>query len=180
VGAQIALKRRSDARDAVHELQFRFNESEEVQMTSKIIVALTLAISGNLLFTPYSHADDDAGGGGGEPFVCMVDQQASSGDSSAADLIQLAAFQCKNLKIADTSLQAIALTMTAGSIYLACTGVGAPVSVTLQGAAVGIQVIDLIVGNLPCDDQKQEEKIKTAAKQVVCSELIRQGLTCTL
>ena len=113
------------------------------------------------------------------PFVCVTDQSASAGDN-LADLIQPASFQCNNLKIADTTLQALSIGVEVGSIYMLCTGIGAPVTLTMQGVVAGLQTVKLIVGSLPCDDHEQQDKIEAAARKAVCDEMNKQGITCDL
>jgi len=113
-----------------------------------------------------------------EPFMCVVSDGASA-DESFESLVQEAKYSCEQLKRIATGLEVSAITVQIGNIYLACTGVGTPVALAIQGGVLGLQTMKVIVGNLPCEDKKQE-KGEADLKQFVCEQMAMQGFVCNL
>jgi hypothetical protein len=123
------------------------------------------------------------------PFVCFSDDSAgfaltTSNPSSRQNLqsedLQMAALTCSTKKNLGLGTKAVKLSLQAGSFYLACTGVGAPASLYVQGGALGVAILEIIIGDLPCQDTEAEAIIQERADQAVCAALIRQGVTCQL
>lgn len=128
------------------------------------------------------------------PFVCLIDTHNSTRaaleqrhfvsnliyDSSLDASLMAASLTCQEMKNIGSGLQAISFTMTGGAIAAACTGVGAPVTVLLQSAALGFSIANLVVGQLPCRDPNSPEEIKKQTRAVVCEELNKNGITCRL
>lgn len=119
--------------------------------------------------------------------VCVTDGPIAMNDQmvpqiadleSSDDLVQETAFQCKTMHVTDKTLEALSISTEAGSLYAACTGVGAPVAVTLSGVSLGLQAIKLIVSSLPCDDQDNDKKVQAKIHEAVCEELSSQGIKC--
>lgn len=75
-------------------------------------------------------------------------------------------------------LKAVSISLQAGSFYTACTGAGAPIALWLQGGSLGVSLVSMIVGELPCDNAATDEKIKAMAKAVVCETLENNGVEC--
>jgi hypothetical protein len=92
--------------------------------------------------------------------------------------IYLASLTCRELNNINNGVQAVAIGFSAVGIYAACTGVGLPATVALEGGALALSGISLIVTNLDCDDTESELKIKEKVDEAVCLSLEAQGLTC--
>jgi len=90
------------------------------------------------------------------------------------------ALQCSTKKNIGTGLTAISLSIQVGAFYLACTGIGAPAAIYLEGGALGAGVLSMIVGELPCKDTDNEELIKKMAQETVCKTLQDSGIACAL
>lgn len=112
----------------------------------------------------------------GEACVASFD----SGDLLHYANYRQGALTCETLTGVSTGLQAVSLTLTAGSLYAACTGIGAPYSLLMQGGALSFRVVDLVVKQLPCDSKTQDEKIQRMTNQAVCEKLKSQGIVCNL
>lgn len=119
------------------------------------------------------------------PFVCFTSKPKSvveymqPVDVAEVHLAKLHP-SCQTLDRISTGLQATSIAFSVGGLYAACTGVGIPATVALEGGALGLQGLDLIVGMLPCEDRVRDAEIKALAEQVVCEELARQGIGCKL
>lgn len=115
------------------------------------------------------------------PYVCFTSPLQSAQFDLRNDEfpVQLASWpSCQTMHYVGVGLNATSIAMAGAGIYMACTGVGVPASVVVEGAAVGVQVVSLIVGELPCEDSANEKKIEEAAKRVVCQELEKIGIAC--
>ena len=53
-----------------------------------------------------------------------------------------------------------------------------PAAVYAESAVVGLQVIDLVVSNLDCEDSEEEAKVQKKVDEAVCRALEAQGMTC--
>ncbi len=122
-----------------------------------------------------------------EPFVCFqgnLNSAATALDAKvwlAGDMDELAwAPTCKSLDNLSFGIKATSITLTVGAFYAACTGAGAPAAVVLEGGALGLQVVDLIVGQLPCEDPTNDEQVQQMANEAVCRALEQNGITCEL
>lgn len=87
---------------------------------------------------------------------------------------------CEAIEKTATGLKATSLVFSGVGWGLACTGVGLPATVWLQGASIGTSVLGLIVGELPCDNKTKDAEIKRMAEVVVCAELEKQGIRCSM
>lgn len=87
---------------------------------------------------------------------------------------------CEAVERVETGLKATSLILSGTGFGLACTGIGLPATVWLQGASIGTSVLGLIVGQLPCDNRTRDAEIKVMAESAVCDELAKQGITCSL
>lgn len=117
------------------------------------------------------------------PFVCFTSKPKSVVEYMHPDNtpeIYLAKLSCETIERVSTGLQATSIALSVGGLYAACTGVGVAATVVLEGGAIAIQAVDLIVGNLPCNNSAREKEIKQMAELVVCEELGRQGIKCSL
>ncbi|NQZ18111.1 MAG: hypothetical protein HRT44_02465, partial [Bdellovibrionales bacterium] len=56
--------------------------------------------------------------------------------------------------------------------------VGLPATVALEGGALALSAIALVVSNHECTDAEAEELIKEKVDDAVCKALEAQGLTC--
>lgn len=116
------------------------------------------------------------------PFVCFTSPlktESYSFYNNSDDLLLLAGWPaCQTMDNTVVGLNAVSISMAAGGLYMACTGIGAPATVVVEGASIGIQVLSLIVGELPCDDSVEEKRIEAAAKKIVCEELRNRGIAC--
>lgn len=112
------------------------------------------------------------------PFVCFTDNTSLS--SSADPKMEEMAMSCTTRKNLGTAAKVVGISLQAGSFGLACTGIGAPASLYLQGGALGVQLIEIIVGELPCEDDESDEQIQERVNETVCTSLARQGLRCDL
>jgi hypothetical protein len=113
-----------------------------------------------------------------EPFVCITKSPQARANDEA--LIQTVAVRCENLGRMRTSLNATAIVFSGAGLAAACTVIGAPATVWLEGAAIGIQAVELIVGQLPCDNRTRDAEVKALAQQVVCAQLAANGIVCKL
>lgn len=85
---------------------------------------------------------------------------------------------CEALEKWETGLNATSLIFAGTGYGLACTGIGLPATVWLEGAAIGASALGLIIGQLPCDNRIKDAEIKKLAEAVVCEELAKQGIRC--
>lgn len=110
-----------------------------------------------------------------EPFVCFT-----SPVHLEADLFQTASWHpgCQAMERFSVGLKATSLVFSGAALGLACTGVGAPFSLWFQGGAVGTSVVDLIVGQLPCDNHTRDQDIQEMAELTVCKQLAQAGIAC--
>ena len=119
-----------------------------------------------------------------KPFVCFTSKPAASAELiEEAMPIILAGWgpmACEDVGRLTTGLQATSLVFSATGFTLACTGVGLPATVWLQGGALGTRVLSLVVGLLPCDNGTRDAQIKEMAQNVVCAELAKHGIACAL
>lgn len=116
-----------------------------------------------------------------KPFVCITDsiKKAEVGWQNEELPYTLAGWpSCKAMNNTGVGLNAVSITLAAGGLYMACTGVGAPATVVVEGAAIGVQVLSLVVGQLPCDNSTEQKRIEDAAKKAVCEELQNVGISC--
>jgi hypothetical protein len=90
------------------------------------------------------------------------------------------ALQCTTTKNFGLGLTAIGLSLQTGALYMACTGVGAPASLWVQGASLGVSVVSMVVGELPCEDTDSDERVKELAKKTVCETLALNGIACAI
>ena len=114
-------------------------------------------------------------------YACFVNSESNSFQPQYALLnnhFQLQAMQCSTKKNIGLGLTAIGLSIQAGAFYLACTGIGAPAAIYLEGGALGTGVLSMIVGELPCKDTENEELIKKMAQETVCKALQDSGIGC--
>lgn|GEM_PF-5968222 len=125
------------------------------------------------------------------PFVCFTGRSTAAAPLESGVFVaawnegesatpQLAMWNpsCETIEHVETGLKATSLVFSGVGFGLACTGVGLPATVWLQGASIGTSVLGLIVGQLPCDNSSKNSEIKRLAEQVVCEELTRQGIRC--
>ncbi len=127
-----------------------------------------------------------------KPFVCFTgDKIASSslfeltGNSDGAygqPIFENAAWNpsCEAIQKTVVGLNATSIVLSGAGWGLACTGIGVSATVWLQGAALGTRALGLIVGELPCDASASEAEVKRLAKDVVCQELAKQNIGCSL
>ena len=111
-------------------------------------------------------------------YACFV--ESSSYINPAFFSYQPQALQCSTTKNLGIGLTAIGLSLQAGALYMACTGVGVPASLWIQGGSLGVSAVSMVVGELPCDDAVQEEKIKEMAMRTVCETLALSGINCAI
>lgn len=121
-----------------------------------------------------------AAGSSSRADVCVTDGPMAFNTQSDEMLYQLAAFQCRDLALTGSGLEAVSLAFQASSVYAACTGVGIPASVARQAGAIGLLGIKLIVSNLPCDNRTQQLQVEAMAREAVCAHLKKQGIACKL
>lgn len=124
-----------------------------------------------------------------DPFVCF--NGVTSGgrismlDASPADLEIQALFapstiRCETAARLQTGLTAVSLAFSVTGFALACTGIGATATVALEGSALGLEMLSLTVGLLPCDDSTNEAKVKKLAADLICAQLEAQGTACRI
>lgn len=130
-----------------------------------------------------------------EPFVCFTGPASTSSNSqlpattlawSTSEaftpdmLLQTASLSCETTQHLELGLNATAIVLSTTGFALACTGVGAPATVWLEGSAIGVQALAMIVGQLPCEDTAREAEVQELAQKAVCEALERNGITCNL
>lgn len=113
-------------------------------------------------------------------FACFVEPVQNSLAWSYQSGYQHEGLQCSTKKNLGVGLKAISFTFQGGALYLACTGAGAPAALWVQGGSLGITLVDMVVGELPCDDQDSDEKIRELAKQTTCETLALNGIECVM
>lgn len=114
-------------------------------------------------------------------YSCFVNSESSALQpqlTMSVNHMQPQALQCSTKKNIGLGLTAIGLSIQAGAFYLACTGIGAPAAIYLEGGALGTGVLSMIVGELPCKDTENEELIKKMAQETVCKTLQDSGIAC--
>ena len=117
------------------------------------------------------------------PYVCFTGQKmAWDNQGEAVAIFETARWNpsCEALENTAVGLKATSLVFSGVGFGLACTGVGLPATVWLQGASIGTSVLGLIVGELPCDSSTKDAQVKVLAEEAVCAELERQGIVCSL
>ncbi len=92
-------------------------------------------------------------------------------------LLKSGSLSCQELDAWKMGLKAATYTFNIASLGLACTAVGAPVSVGMFGVGFVLYTAELVVDSLPCDDG-QTEKNEQLIRQEVCAALEAQGIVC--
>ncbi len=117
--------------------------------------------------------------------VCITETYVNSSYSTWSELEQeiqmdlyYAAMTCQELDRINTGMQVVSIGFATAGIYAACTGVGLPATVALEGGSLAFTAIALIVSQLPCDDLHTELQIKEKVDEAVCNTLKAQGLEC--
>lgn len=115
-------------------------------------------------------------------YACFADssQNTVSSYQMFSAKYQPDALQCSTKKNLGIGLKAISFTLQGGSLYLACTGVGAPAALWIQDGSLGVTLVDMVVGELPCDDKDNDERIRELAKQTACETLTANGIECVM
>ena len=121
------------------------------------------------------------------PFVCIKGEVPAAYMGQAEEYtIELAAWEpprwnpsCKALQKASTQLNITSVVFAGIGLGMACTGVGIPATLYLEGAALTTQALSIVVGNLPCDDSADQARIEAAARKIVCTEFAKQGMHCS-
>ena len=113
------------------------------------------------------------------PFVCFTDKAPTAVAFDTLVTPVAWAPSCKTIEHIGVGIDATSLVLSSVGLGMACTGVGAPATLWLEGIAIGIQAVGLMIGQLPCDASAEEAEIRAMAEQVVCEELIRQGISCS-
>ena len=131
----------------------------------KSFIALTL-LAASLFASAGAHAD---------PLVCIKQDISENTDTPRLEVVN---FQCNTMKRVEAGIELVSITAEAGSLYAACSGIGAEVSVLLQGGAIGLHAIKFAVSQLPCDKETPAKKIDAEVRQLVREELMDAGVTC--
>ena len=119
--------------------------------------------------------------------VCITDiYQGASFTEAAYDYeisyvdyeVHKASLTCQELDNINNGLQVVGIGLAAGGLYAACTGVGLPATIALEGGAIAVTAIGLLVSNLDCEDVETDAKIKSKVDEAVCTALRAQGISC--
>lgn len=87
------------------------------------------------------------------------------------------AWQCKKVETFRSALSVISIGLSTTSLVMACTGVGAPASLTVQGVGVGIKVLDFVISKVHCESNTEEELTNKVAS-VICAKLQNSNIYC--
>ena len=104
--------------------------------------------------------------------------QASAVFFGSVDPVLLSSLSCKKLNRMNSGVQATAMVLTGIGIYGACTGFGLPATVALEGGALALTGLSLIISNIDCVDAQSEAHIKEKVDGAVCEALKAQGIGC--
>jgi hypothetical protein len=112
------------------------------------------------------------------PFVCISQTSTLGLNQTEQAIVMRAALSCKSVSQFQSGLKVGSIIFGAAGIWAACTGVGAPAAVWLEGGALGIEIVNLSVGFLPCEETQSKESIRKMAREAICEELQRNGVDC--
>lgn len=110
-------------------------------------------------------------------FACFVSKEA---DQVLMWNAVPQAMKCSTKANISVGLKGVSLTFQGASLYAACTGVGIPVALYLQGGSFLTSAVEMIVGELECEDTVTEEKIKNMTRDAVCEALVQNGIECAV
>lgn len=115
-------------------------------------------------------------------YACFVEpiQTSASSYQMFSAKYHPEALQCSTKKNLGVGLKAISFTLQGGALYLACTGAGTPAALWVQGGSLGVTLVDMVVGELPCDDNDSDKRIRELAKQATCETLAANGIECVM
>jgi hypothetical protein len=113
--------------------------------------------------------------GGSEGVALNFTPQGAVGVDSV--ILKSGNLSCQELDAWKMGLKAATYTFNIASLGLACTAVGAPVSVGMFGVGFVLYTAELVVDSLPCDDG-QNEKNEQLIRNEVCLALEAQGIAC--
>lgn len=85
---------------------------------------------------------------------------------------------CEVQQALEASLSISRIVLGITSVGVICSGVGAPLTVILASAQAGLHMVDLVVRNMECVDQRASERNRRLIKQSVCEALVNQGYEC--
>lgn len=110
-------------------------------------------------------------------FACFTQTNAMPVQTWGASPL---AMQCSTKANIALGLKGVGVTFQAASLYAACTGAGIPVALYLQGGSLATSVVEMVVGELPCEANDTEEKIKKMTRDIICESLEQNGIECLI
>ncbi len=113
-----------------------------------------------------------------EPFVNFPCDEPSSLNGEA--FYQPAAWSCETANKWGVGVSATALVLNVGAMGAACTVVGAPATLWLEGGSIALEGVSIVIGQLPCDNAASEQRIRELAEEAVCKKLAAMGVSCAL
>lgn len=90
------------------------------------------------------------------------------------------AMQCTTKSNVQKGLTAIAVSFSLSGFVAGCTGLGLPVTVAFEAGGLVVQVANMMVGELPCDEATPLQNVKIMVDEAVCAALEQNGLVCQL
>jgi hypothetical protein len=89
-----------------------------------------------------------------------------------------ASLSCTNKDVIEGFIKVTEITFSGIGIAGMCSGAGAAVGISAATIGMGLELVDLVVSRMPCDNPADDEKVKNQAKQTVCEVLIKKGFEC--
>ena len=108
--------------------------------------------------------------------VCVKEQTAYEVEFNY--IINNDEIRCQSLKVVQDGLTVLSIANDAGTLYVACSGLGTPVAVYLGIAGLTLQTVKFAVSQLPCQPKADVLLIDQLVKENVCQELEKSGLKC--
>lgn len=90
------------------------------------------------------------------------------------------ALQCTTKSNVQKGLTAISVSFSVSGFVAGCTGMGLPVTVAFEAGGLVVQVANMMVGELPCDEATPVQNVKVMVDEAVCAALEQNGLACQL
>ena len=117
--------------------------------------------------------------------VCITEVHQQESDPGQWDqwiqdggLIYQQSLTCQELDQINNGVQVTSMVLAGAGLYAACTGVGLPATVALEGGVLFLSGLSLLISNLDCVDSETDQQIKEKVDLAVCDALEAQGISC--
>lgn len=118
-------------------------------------------------------------------FACFVNKPTSNASSHGYMIMAYSeqmpqAMQCTTKVYVQKGLTAVSVSFGVSGLIAGCTGLGMPVAVAFEVGGLFVQVLDMVVGELPCDETTPVQNVKLLVNEAVCTALEQNGINCQL